>query len=97
MKFQRALSRLQQPYRKKLAEGLLDPKVNQEIVAQAMAEGVILNWRGISKKSGESVAYSKEAAAELLQRDPDFRDWVSDVAMNMANFREEEVQELGNG
>jgi hypothetical protein len=41
------------------------------------------------------VPYSPDAASAFLKRDPELRDWVSDVAMNMTNFRDEEVQALG--
>ena len=97
LKFQRALARLQQPHKRKLQEGTLDPKVNQQIVCQAMAEGVLLNWRNVTTRDGSEVPYSSEHAAKLLQRDPAFRDWVTDVSTNMANFRAEEVKELGEG
>lgn len=97
LKFQRALARLQQPHKRKLQEGTLDPKINQDIVCRAMAEGVLLDWKDVKKRSGELVTYSTENALSLLKRDPSFRDWVTEVATNMANFREEEVQELGEG
>lgn len=97
LKFQRALARLQQPHKRKLQEGTLDPKINQQIVCQAMAEGVLLNWRDMTTVDGSEVEYSQENAAKLLQRDPAFRDWVTDVSTNMANFRAEEVKELGEG
>jgi hypothetical protein len=58
---------------------------------------VLLNWRGVTMRDGSEVPYSAEAAKKLLQRDPEFRDWVSETAMNMANFREEEIKDLGNG
>lgn len=97
MKFQRALSRLQQPHRRKLQEGTLDPKVNQSIVCEAMAEGVLLGWRGVKTSKGDDVAFSKENALSVLKRDPGFRDWVTEVSTQMANFREEEVESLGEG
>jgi hypothetical protein len=95
MKFQRALSRLQQPHRRKLQEGTLDPKVNQAIVCEAMAEGVLRNWGGVKTSKGDDVLYSKANALALLTRDPEFRDWVTEVSTHMANFREEEVEALG--
>lgn len=94
-KFQRALARLQQPYRRKLQEGSLDPKINQDIVCQAMSEGVLLDWNKVVTKKGVAVEYSKENAHTLLKRDPEFRDWVTEIATQMANYREEEVEALG--
>lgn len=97
LKFQRALARLQQPHRRKLQEGTLDPKINQDIVCRAMAEGVLLDWRGVSRVDGSQVEYTVDNAVTLLKRDPAFRDWVTEVATNAANFRHEEVRDLGEG
>ena len=96
-KFQRALAREQQPHKRKLQDGTIDPEINKSIVCKAMAEGVLLNWKGVVTRRGEEVPYSKENALSLLQRDPGFRDWVTDVATSMMNFRDEEVKELGEG
>ncbi len=97
MKFQRALSRLQQPHRRKLQEGTLDPKTNQGIVCEAMSEGVLLGWKGVKTRKGDEVAYSKESALQLLKRDPGFRDWVTEISTQIANYRDEEVEALGEG
>lgn len=95
LKFQRALSRLQQPHRRKLESGTLDPKVNREIVCKAMAGTVLIDWRGVGDREGKETPFSVEAATVALMRSTEFRDFVSEFAMNMANFRDEEVQELG--
>lgn len=97
MKFQRELSRLQQPHRRKIQENSLDPKTNQDIICQAMSKCVLLDWKDVVTKSGEAVTFSSDKALELLKRNPEFRDWVSEVAMAMANFRAEEVAEMGEG
>lgn len=96
MKFQRALAKLQQPHRLKLEKGTLDPKINRDLVCQAMAEGVLLDWKEVGDANGV-VEYSVETAHTALKNDPEFRDFVSDFASNLANYRDEEVEELGNG
>lgn len=97
IRFQRSLSRYQQPHRRKIESGTLDPQVSKEITCKAMAEGVLLDWRGVgSKKSGESdVPYSVEAGYKALMGNAEFRDFVSFTAMDLANFRQDEVEELG--
>lgn len=97
MKFQRALARLQQPHRRRLQEGTLDPKTNQRIVCEAMADGVLLGWKEVKTRSGGTVEFSKENALSLLTRDPAFRDWITEVSTQIANFRDEEVEALGEG
>ena len=95
-KFQRALARGQQPHMRKINEGRLDPEVNKRILCQAMAEGIVVDWSDVKNRAGENVPYSVKAANMLLQGNPEFRDYVSDFALNFSHYREEEVTELGN-
>lgn len=96
LKFQRVLAKLQQPYRLKLEKGTMDPKVNRDIICQAMAEAVLIDWADVINSKQEKIEYSVEAALKAMQHDPDFRDFVSDFASNMANFRADEVESMGN-
>jgi len=97
MRFQRALARHQQPHRRKIEQGSLDPEVGKTLVCRAMSEGLLLNWQGVgSTKTGEEVPYTPDAGFTALFRNPEFRDFISDFAMNLSNFRKEAVEELGN-
>ena len=96
-KFQRALAREQQPHKRKLQEGSLDPEINKAIVCKAMAEGVVLDWKDVKTRGGDDVPYTAKNANALLMRDPSFRDWVTDISTSMMHFRNEEVGELGEG
>ena len=96
MRFQRALSRLQQPHRRRIETSTLDPQVNKEILCRAMAEGILLDWRGVkSKENQNDVPYTPDNGYRALMGNADFRDFVSFIAMEMANFRASEVEELG--
>lgn len=95
-KFQRALARLQQPHLRKIQEGRMDPELNKKIVAQAMAEGIVLGWENVKNKAGDQVPYSAKAADAALQANVEFRDFVSDWATNIGHYREEELESLGN-
>lgn len=98
LKFQRALARLQQPHRRKLENGTLDPQVNRDILCKAMAEGVLLDWRKVgSKETGaKDVPYSAKAGQTMLIKNAEFRDFVSAFAVELANFKQAEVEALGN-
>lgn len=95
VKFQRALARLQQPHRKRIEAGTMDPEESKRIVCQAMAEGVLLNWRNVISSAGEPVDYNKARGTEALLKDPSFRDFVSEVSMAATNYVQTEVEELG--
>jgi len=94
-KFQRALSRYQLPHRRKIADGTLDPEKNKEIVARAMSEGVLLGWENVVDSNKQEVKYTPQLAYSALMRDPEFRDFVSEFAMAMSNFKSTEVDEVG--
>lgn len=96
MKFQRSLSRLQHPHRRKIEQGTIDPAVNKKIVATAMSEAILLDWKDVIDANKANVPFSAAAAEKALVGDPEFRDFVSDFAMNMSNYRDEEVEALGN-
>lgn len=95
-KFQRALARLQQPHMRKIQEGRLDPELNKRLLTQAMAEGVLVGWEGVKTRKGEDVPFSTKAAHAALMSNVEFRDFVSDFATAISNFRAEEVEALGN-
>ena len=93
--FQRALTRYQQPYRRKIADGTIDPEKNKEILAKALSEAILLDWTDVIDKSGQPVKYTKALAFSAIMRDPEFRDFVSEFAMAMSNFRSSEIDDLG--
>lgn len=97
LKFQRALSRYQQPHRRALENGTIDPQVQRDILCKAMAEGILLSWEGVkSRVTDAPEPYSPKAGLALLKADAEFRDFVSEIAAQIANYRKEEAEELGN-
>lgn len=97
MRFQRALARLQQPHRRKLEAGTLDPQMNKDIICKAMAEGVLIGWDKVANSAGQETPYTPAAAFTALSKSPEFRDFVSEFATNLSNFRSEELDDMGNG
>jgi hypothetical protein len=95
MRFQKLLARLQQPHRKKLEAGTLDPQINRDILCKAMSEAILLDWDKVKSQSGASTPFSPQAALLALQKNPEFRDFVAEFSTEMANYRAEEVEELG--
>lgn len=94
-RFQRALAKYQLPHRRKIQEGTIDPEVNKQIVAKAMSEAILLDWKKVVKADKSPVDYTPDLGYKALMRDPDFRDFVTEVAMSTAKFKAEEVEELG--
>lgn len=95
LRFQRTLARLQQPYKKRIEQGTLDPATSKDVMCKAMSESLISDWQNVVDRTGEKVPYSPEAAYRALVNDPEFRDFVTEFAVNLQNFRDEEVKDAG--
>ena len=93
--FQRIFSRLQLPYRKKIEKGNLDPETTLDIMCEAMSKGILRDWDKVTDKSGEEVPYSQELAYKALTNNADLREWVTEFATDLDNFKEVEREELG--
>lgn len=93
-KFQRALNRLQAPYRKKIDKGTLDPKISKDILCEAMAEALIVDWDEVTSNDGP-VKFNPELAKRALSNNDDLREYLLEYAQDLQNFRDEEVAEAG--
>ena len=95
MKFQKLLARYQQPHRKKLEAGTLDPQTSRDILCKAMSEAILLDWENVTSRSGAVTSFTTENGFHALQKDAEFRDFVAEFSTQMANYRSEEIEELG--
>lgn len=94
MVFQREITRLQAPYRKKIDKGTLDPKIQLDIMCKAMGKGILLDWKDVGSK-GKAMGYDEEAAIKVLTLNSDLRDYIQEFALDLENFREEEIEDTG--
>lgn len=93
--FQRAVMRRQAPFKRKIENGTMDPKITREIMTRAMAEALILDWRKVVDNQGKEVPYSIDACEKALSNNEDLRDYISEFAMNLDNFKQEKKEEMG--
>lgn len=93
--FQRALTRRQQPIRRKIEQGTADPQMMKDIMCQAMAEGLLLDWDKVQDKDGNAVKYSYEIGYKALKNNPDLREFITEFATNFDNFRQEVIENMG--
>lgn len=86
---------LEAPYKRasKFATTLPDD-VLESITNRHVAEGIIADWKGVSNRDGQPVAYSPAAALALINDLPDFRDAVVEISLSLDNFREEVKQDV---
>jgi len=95
LKFQRALNRLNAPFRRKIENGTMDPGKSKDITCKAVCEGLVIDWKDVIDSKGEQVAFSKDMLEMALKNNDELRDYLVEFAMDLNNFRMEEVEELG--
>lgn len=93
-KFTARMDALQKPYRALMRSGGRIPSDRaREITAKAIAETVLLGWRGLTQ-DGDEIAYSQEKAYELLS-DPRYSalaDLTVEMARDHATFSPDDVE-----
>ena len=80
------------PHRRAIQAETLSDDIADRLLAEVMAETVLLDWQGLTE-NGEPVAYSTAKARELLS-DPalkDFRELIGQLAGDMELFREQDL------
>ena len=96
LRFQRKLANLRQPHLSKINRNTIDPKLSQEITCKAMAGTILLGWDHVVNNVGEKVEFTEELAASVLVKQPDVREFVSDYAVNLEHFRDDQIEQTGN-
>jgi len=95
IRFQRILNRLQAPHRRKIEKGTLDPSISRDILCEAMAGGLLLDWKDVINSNKEEVPFSPEMAEMALKNNDDLREFLQEFALDLENFRAEEMEEEG--
>ena len=95
LKFQRVFSRLQAPHRSKVEKGTLDPAISKEIVCQAFSKAIILDWKDVVDDKGVDVEFSSDMAFQALMCNTDLVEYIQEASTNLANFKAEELDNLG--
>lgn len=92
--FQRALKREMKPYKRLIDRDALDDDTADKVLVAAIAEGILVDWRGMTK-AGVELPYSRAAAEEILMDKTlrDFRGLVIELSQDMQMFRDEEIED----
>ena len=92
-KFKTTFRRLTKPYKKEMENETLDEKTSGDLLAQAFAEAILLDWKDFVI-NGKEIEYNKENAADLLINDPDCLQFVTDYANDIDNYLTVDEDEL---
>ena len=86
VEFMRAKEKLERPYRKKIEKGALSIDVSRELNLKALAQTILVDWKGVEDEDGKAVPYSEEIGIQAMSDDPDMLEFVMDVALDNENF-----------
>ena len=65
----------------------------EDILCEVYAKTIVLDWKGMVEGDTE-IKYSQDECYRILKEYPDFRDVIAEEAQNMANFIDEEIEDL---
>jgi hypothetical protein len=89
--FLKEKERLERPYKRQIERNKMNGDEQKRILCKALAHGVLLDWRGVTDGKVE-IAYDTEIAAQELQDNPEFLEFVVNVSADVANYKREEVE-----
>lgn len=84
--FQRIWAKVQRPFSKKIKNDNLDPKISSGLMAEALSQAVLLDWKNVADGSGKAVKYTQELGKAALLSNDELREWVVDQASQNDNF-----------
>jgi hypothetical protein len=91
-RYKKYFQKITKPYKRQIRNGTLAEELAEKLLVDALANTILLDWKGFTR-SGEDFPYSVDNARSFLQESADFRDFVSDAANEMENYRAEELEE----
>ncbi len=75
----------------------VDVELATDLMKQAFAETIILDWKGLTNKAGKTVAFSAKVAYDMMVALPDLFNELRDAAGEAANYRIEDIKDdVGN-
>jgi len=92
-KFKTRFNALMAPHQRKYEAGKLDMEMQGQIMARAVSETILLDWRGLTL-DGKEIKYSKERAFEILSdaTAEEFLALILEYAQDNERFRNEKLE-----
>ena len=92
-RFLSAVDKYERPFRKQRNRGTISSEREIEIQCRAMADGILMGWKGLKTEDGDDLEYTADNAYSVLRFNSDVREFVSDYATDQANYRQEDLDE----
>jgi len=88
-KYTKEFQRLTKPYRQAIRRGTIQEELAEKLLIEALAKHILIGWVGITDDNDKEIAYSTENSIMLLTELKDFRDYVTEQATSIENFKQE--------
>ena len=95
-RYQEAVRRISKPHKTQIRNKTISEDLSGELLLKAMADSILLDWKGIEDDKGKPIKYSADMAYTLMRDLRDFRNLVVELATEQAAFRREEMNAEGN-
>lgn len=69
-------------------------ELDKHLQIEQMTEAIVVDWKGVTDRTGAEVQFSTEAARKLLTDLPDLRALLSDFAGNIDNYRKAVLEKV---
>lgn len=91
--YEKALNRISKPHRRAIEAEAIDNDKAFDLMKQAFAEAIVMDWRGVTDEQGNPIPFSKEKCLWLLRELDDLfhalREDAHKAALYRASLREE--------
>lgn len=91
-RYKKYFQKITKPYKRQIRNGTLAEELAEKLLVDALANTILLDWQGFTRGE-EAFPYSVDNARAFLSESADFRDFVSDAANEMENYRAEELED----
>jgi hypothetical protein len=75
-------------------KGQFPEEIDHRMLCELLAQAVIVDWKGIPDKDGKLIPFTRESAFHLVDKLPDFRAQIVQAAMDMDQFRADDLEQV---
>ena len=96
--YRELMRELMDPHQHKLATGLMEDDIADDIFCEVLSKTVLLGWEGLEDTDENGnvflIEYSHETAKNLLLESEDFRAYILSIASRADNFKLAQLKEV---
>jgi hypothetical protein len=91
-KYTMAMKKHGKKYKTQLEDQFIENEEVRAIMIIVYAESVVIDWKGITDKTGKEMPFSKENCIKLFNDLPELFKRITQEAENFTNFKKEEIE-----